>query len=214
MKVEAVVGAARGAVGYLVYKAPGGRALIIDAPLRSTGLYLKAIKNAGVTVEYVVSTHGHWDQIADNDSLCKATGASLCAHTWDAARLSDPRLGTEDPHERVPNIKGRSVNRVLRDGEELEVGGLTFEVMHTPGHTPGSVCLFEPQLGALFCGDVLARNAIGRTDFPGGNASQLQESLRRIAILPDTTHIFPGHGPATMLGEERWLLDLAKMSSA
>lgn len=213
MKVEAVIGAARGAVGYLVIDQPGGSALIVDAPLGSTSHYLNAIAQSGLTVEYIVSTHGHWDQIADNASLTAAVGAPLCAHSWDAARLSNPSLGTEDIDVAPPKVRGRQADRFLREGEELQVGEMSFAVWHTPGHTPGSLSLYEPRLGALFSGDILVWHGVGRFDFPGGNERQLYESLARLAHLPDSTVIFPGHGTITLMRDERWLLDLAKLST-
>ncbi len=91
----------------------------------------------------------------------------------------------------------------------LEVGTLSFEVMHTPGHTPGSICLYEAQAGALFTGDTLFRIGIGRTDHPGGNKMQLGESLKKLAALPDKTKVYPGHGLPTTIGDERWLIELA-----
>lgn len=214
MKIEAVVGAVRSAVGYLIYDKPGGPALIVDAPYKSSSLYLKAIEKAGVTVELIVDTHGHWDQIADNSILCKATGATLCAHTWDSARISDPRLGSENPNDNIPEIQGQRVDRFLRDEEELTVGNLQFTVMHTPGHTPGSLCLYSARARVIFVGDLMTRHGISRTDFTGSNQKQLHESLERIALLPNDTRIFPGHGSPTVLQDERWMLDLAKMSSA
>jgi hydroxyacylglutathione hydrolase len=138
----------------------------------------------------------------------------LCAHVWDATRLSDLRLATEDPKERIPPVKSRRPERLLRDGEELQVGDMNFTIMHTPGHTPGSICLYESRAHLLFVGDVMTKHAISRTDFIGANARNLQESLARIADLPDETRIFPGHGSPTTLQDERWMLDLAKLSSA
>jgi glyoxylase-like metal-dependent hydrolase (beta-lactamase superfamily II) len=213
VKVEAVVGAARGAVGYLVYESPGSPALVVDAPLGTAPLYLKAIEQAHLSVPYIVITHGHWDQIADAARLAESTGADVCAHVWDAARLSNPALGGEEPPEKLPPIRGRQADRFIREAEELLVGNLTFTVMHTPGHTPGSLSLYEPHAGALFAGDILGRSGIGRSDLPGGNPRQLQESLARLAQLPDDTRIFPGHGLPTVLRDERWLLDLANVST-
>jgi hydroxyacylglutathione hydrolase len=213
VKVEAVVGAARGAVGYLVYERPGGPALIVDAPLGSTHLYMKAIERTHVSVQYIVSTHGHWDQIADNAKLAEAIGAAVCAHIWDAPRLADPQLGTEDPNFKTPTLQGRRADQFLGDGQELQVGDMHFTVMHTPGHTPGSLSLYEPRSKALFSGDILVWQGIGRSDFPGGSPRHLQESLTRLASLPDDTRVFPGHGIPTVLRNERWLLDLAKAST-
>jgi glyoxylase-like metal-dependent hydrolase (beta-lactamase superfamily II) len=106
-------------------------------------------------------------------------------------------------------IKPSRANGGLSDGQVLEVGSLRIEVMHTPGHTPGSVCLHESAKGVLFTGDTLLREGVGRTDVPGGNQSDLSKSLRRLAKLPDATRVYPGHGQPTTIGDERWLLELA-----
>src|SRR5207237_1160590 len=98
------------------------------------------------------------------------------------------------------------------DGEVLEVGEMQFSVLHTPGHSPGSICLYNDEAAALFTGDTLYRHGVGRTDFPGGNSSQLEKSLQRLAELPDTTRVYPGHGLSTTIREERWLLELALQS--
>ena len=105
------------------------------------------------------------------------------------------------------------LGRFLSEGEELQVGELLFTVMHTPGHSPGSLCLYEPRSQALFVGDLMTRHGISRTGFTGSNIQHLSESLARIALMPDATRIFPGHGSPTVLREERWVLDLAKLSS-
>lgn len=213
MKVAAVVGAVRSAVGYLVYEDAGGPAIIIDTPYKTATLFLQAIEKAGVTVELVINTHGHWDQIADNKAVCEATGAPLCAHVWDATRIADPRLGTERKDEHVPALQGKSIDRYLHDNEEIQVGGLKFQALHTPGHTPGSICLYEAARHALFVGDLMTRGSVSRTDFVGANARQLSESLLRISHLPDVTLIYPGHGIGSSLQKERWLLELANVSS-
>jgi glyoxylase-like metal-dependent hydrolase (beta-lactamase superfamily II) len=87
---------------------------------------------------------------------------------------------------------------------------MAFEVLHSPGHTPGSICLYESRWRALFVGDLLTRNAVGRADVPGGNESQLLASLARLLTLPPDTQVYPGHGLSTTLKAERWLLELAQ----
>lgn len=193
---------------YLVFDAPGGKALAVDAPLGITRRLLNEIKVARVELCYIVNTHGHWDHTADNVALQEATGALICAHTWDATRLANPTLATED-EPGVP-VKPSRADRNLQDGGVLEVGDCRIEVLHTPGHTPGSVCLYAPQAHALFTGDTLFRGGVGRTNFPGGNAANLAKSLRRLATFPDETWVYPGHGLITRIGDERWLLELAE----
>jgi glyoxylase-like metal-dependent hydrolase (beta-lactamase superfamily II) len=92
----------------------------------------------------------------------------------------------------------------LHDGDELAVGTLRFQVLHTPGHTPGHVCFYEAQAGVLLDGDVLFHQGIGRADLPGGDWEQLLDSIERVLFaLPDSTVVYSGHGPATTIGEEK-----------
>jgi glyoxylase-like metal-dependent hydrolase (beta-lactamase superfamily II) len=207
MFVERVVRGPLETIGYLAYDRPGGKALVVDTPLGSTRWYTNALSNKDLELVYIVNTHGHWDHIADNLALVKATGAKLCAHVWDATRLANPMLATENEQPLpVPPSKA-DIN--VHDEQVLEVGECRFTVLHTPGHSPGSVCLYEEQVGAVFTGDTLGRHRASRTEFPGGNLAQLCESYIRLAGLPDDTKVYPGHGPLTTIREERWLLELA-----
>jgi hydroxyacylglutathione hydrolase len=208
--VEAIYRGARMVVGYVAYDRAGGEALIVDAPLSSVAAYLEILTRHSLKAKYIVNTHGHWDMIADNVALVEATGALLCAHAWDNARLADPRIGVESLDEKVPPIQPSRPDQYLHDGEILEVDDLRFEIVTTPGHTPGSICVYEPTAHALFAGDLIGKQTVGNSDFPGGNPQALQASLLKISELPNNTRVFPAHGLATTIGEVRWLLDLAK----
>jgi hydroxyacylglutathione hydrolase len=210
MQVQAVFRGPQVAVGYLVYKRAGGDAMIIDAPLGSTSSFLEMARRSNLRVIYVVNTHGHWDLIADNVPLVEATGAALCAHAWDSARFANPSIAVERPDEKVPPIKPSRPDAYLNDGDVLVVDGLGFKIMYTPGHTPGSICVYEPNAHALFSGDIISRQAVGSFSMPGGNAKMLEASLLKLAELPDKTIVFPAHGIATTIGDVRWLLDLAR----
>ncbi|MDQ3929018.1 MAG: MBL fold metallo-hydrolase [Chloroflexota bacterium] len=192
---------------YLVYDHRGGTGVIIDAPLGSTRRIVQVAEEARVRIALVINTHGHWEQIADNVALCEATGAQLCVHFWDAIRLADPSLTSDE--ELASKIKPSRADRNLGDGEILEIGDLTFEVWHTPGHTPGSICLYEQAHSSIFTGDTLLKMHIGRTDGAGGNKIAMQKTIERLAQLPDDTKVYPGHGLATTIKAERWLLDIA-----
>ena len=98
----------------------------------------------------------------------------------------------------------------MHDGDVLEVGDLHFQIMATPGHTPGSICVYEPNEHAIFTGDLIGKQTVGNTDFPGGNAQMLEASLLKLSGLPNNTQVFPAHGFATTIAEVRWLLELAK----
>jgi hydroxyacylglutathione hydrolase len=210
VNIEAVVGGPSAAVGYLVYDRASAKGLVVDAPLGSATVYEALARERHLHVEYIISTHGHWEQSADLVPLREVTGATLCAHAWDMTRLAEPRIAVEDESEKVPALPSCRPDRLVGDGMVLDVGSLSFEVMHTPGHTPGSLCLYEARWGALFVGDLLTRNAVGRADIPGGNESQLLASLARLLTLPPETRVYPAHGLTTTLKAERWLLELAR----
>jgi hydroxyacylglutathione hydrolase len=213
MKIETAVGAARGAMGYMVYDHAGGSAAIIDAPYGTAATFRRAAEHANVEVLYIVSTHGHWDQIAENVQLATVFGVPVCAHSWDSGRLSNPAISTEKIDDKVPPVRGKSLDLHLGDEHVLDVGDLSFRILHTPGHTPGSICLYEAKAGVLFTGDLLMQQEVGRADYPGGNQGKLMQSLARIATLPDATKVFPAHGLPTTLGKERWLLELATIAT-
>lgn len=206
MVINALAGGPLETFGYLVYDREGGSALIVDAPFGSTRRFLNMIVTHRLQLVYIVNTHGHWDHTADNSALVQATHAVLCAHSWDATRLANPTLATEEePAMPVPPSKAE---RNLQDGDVLELGEYNFQVIHTPGHTPGSICLYEETARVLFTGDTLFRMGVGPTKYAGGNAQQLSQSLKRLAQLPDNTKVYPGHGLSTTIGDERWLLEL------
>lgn len=193
-------------MGYLVYDQIGGSGAIIDSPLGSTKRFIHLIAANNLSLLYLINTHGHWDQTADNMVLLKATGSTLCAHVWDSARLANPTLTMEEG--RTLPIAPSRADRNVYEGEVLEVGDLRLQVLHTPGHSPGSICLYEQTSGALFSGDTLLRMRIGRTDHAGGSTSNLGKSLMRLAELPDNTTVYPSHGLPTTIKAERWLLEL------
>lgn len=180
---------------YLVADRAAGVAWAVDPAPGSTRLLLAAAKEARIT--RIIDTHGHWDHVTDNSALHDATGAPVAVHAADAHMLSRP----EGPHPRIPS----SPDEFLEHGQTLRLGAFSFRVLHTPGHTEGSVCLWEERERALFTGDTLFRGTYGRTDLPGGSAEKMKLSLRRLSALPEETVFYPGHGESSTIGEERWL---------
>jgi glyoxylase-like metal-dependent hydrolase (beta-lactamase superfamily II) len=209
--VKAFTGGPLLTIAYLVYDKQGGHGAVIDAPLGTTKRIVNAIESARIKLLYVITTHGHWDHIADNAELTAATCATLCAHSWDMARMADPQIATEDDDYTLP-VKPSRADHFVADGEVLEVGACRLQLLHCPGHTPGSICVYEREAGVLFTGDTLYRNGVGRTNFPGGNLEHLNRSLQKLAALPDRTRVYPGHGSPTTIKEERWLLELATLA--
>jgi hydroxyacylglutathione hydrolase len=177
----------------------GGPLVVID-PAGESGVVLRAI--AGRPVTAIVLTHGHFDHLGAVSAVIEATGAPLAVHRLDAPAISDAAANGALGFGRDDTAP--AADRLLDDGDLIEAGGLRLRVIHTPGHTIGSVCLYveaaEP--GHLFSGDTLFAGSVGRTDFPGGDARALRESLRKLAILPPDTAVHPGHGPDTTLRHE------------
>ncbi len=140
-------------------------------------------------VKFIVNTHGHSDHISGDLVLKRKYGVPVCIHTYDAFCLND--LGD------APS----PVNVLLEDGELLEFGRVTLKVIHTPGHSLGSICLLGETL--VFTGDTLFAGGIGRTDFGGGSDRDMRFSLQKLVGLPDDYVVYPGHGCASTIGEEK-----------
>lgn len=208
MFVKALLGGPLQTVGYLAYDREDGSAIVVDTPFGTATQYIKLLDKHNLRLLYVVNTHGHWDHIADNVALTTARDAVLCAHSWDAARLANPTIAVED-EDFAKLIQPSRPDMNLQEDSVLEVGQCRLRVLHTPGHTPGSICLHESEQKILFTGDTLYRMGVGRADMPGSNQRQLAQSLARLAALPDSTRIYPGHGLPSTIGQERWLLELA-----
>ena len=164
---------------------------------------LAEVERHQLTIEYVLDTHAHFDHSDANGAIVRATGAPLALHPDDLPLLQASGgaafFGLQSEPSPSPDL-------YLADGDELTVGNLCFQVLHTPGHTPGHVCFYEANEGALFDGDVLFYRGIGRTDMPGGSWPQLSDSIKRVLFaLPDETVVYSGHGPATTIGDEKRL---------
>lgn len=188
---------------YLMSDPESRETLVLD-PGDEAERILSVLKEDGGRVTAIVNTHGHWDHIGANGALKEATGAPLLIHEGDAGwlgqALSLRASGMPLPHP----VASPPADRFLRDGEELPLGAYRLRVIHTPGHTPGGICLYLP--GLLFSGDTLFAESVGRTDLPGGARSELIHSIReKLFALPDETLVLPGHGPATTIGDERSL---------
>ena len=151
-------------------------------------LIFDRLQKEGLTCTHILLTHGHFDHGGDADRVRRLTGAPVYLHPADRA---------------LPSwlTHGLTADRELADGDELDFDGLRFKVLHTPGHTPGSVCFLCGD--ALFAGDTLFAGSCGRTDLPGGSWKTLAASLRRLAELEGDYTVLPGHGEATTLSEER-----------
>ncbi|MBR1559409.1 MAG: MBL fold metallo-hydrolase [Clostridia bacterium] len=147
-------------------------------------------------------THGHFDHILGAGALTEATGAPLYVAEADAEMLNDPALNGLESLIGGSDMPGPRLAARVYD-EEVSVAGMAFEVIPTPGHSKGSVCLYLPDEGVLFSGDTLFRAGFGRMDLYGGSPMQMRDSLKRLFTLPPETRVYPGHGEPTTIGEER-----------
>jgi glyoxylase-like metal-dependent hydrolase (beta-lactamase superfamily II) len=189
---------------YLVWDGRSPQALVLDPGMAATGPLMERVAANGLRLHLVADSHGHIDHIFDNGPLMRASAAPLAIHPDDAYRL-------EGRNNYGFEIERSVATQDLNEGEQVRIGGLVFDVLHTPGHTEGSVCLYEEREGLLLSGDVLFAGCYGRTDLPGGNDEQMVASLARLARdIPSSVRVLPGHGPETILERELpWLRRIA-----
>jgi len=188
-------------VCYLVGDKESRKGIVVDAPKDSTAPLLKAASRHSLAIDLIVNTHGHWDHIADNAALQHETHAPIAIHRLDEPRIKNPEpVMFQLPFEVPPTEAGR----YLEDGDVIQVGSLRLEVIFTPGHTEGGICLYERNEKVLFSGDTLFAGSVGRVDLPGGDWDTLMTSIHeRLLTLEDQVTVYPGHGPPTSIGAER-----------
>ncbi len=201
MIIEAVESGPFYTIGYLVGDETSGRAIVVDAPKDSARRLLEAASKYSLAIELIVNTHGHWDHVADNADLQLQTLAPIAIHRLDEWWIMNPKpMEFSLPFE-IPATKA---SKYLDNGDLIEVGSLRFEVLFTPGHTEGGICLLERKEKILFSGDTLFAGSIGRVDLPGGDWDALMKSIReQLLTLDDSIIVYPGHGPSTTIGQER-----------
>ncbi len=183
---------------WIVSDGAGGPIVIID-PADDADAVLATVGDRRVAA--IVLTHGHFDHIGGVRGLVETTGAPVLVHAADADAVTSPERSGATLFGF--DVSAPAPHRLLEDGDRIEAGALGLQVLHTPGHTPGSISLVC--LGHVFTGDTLFAGSVGRTDFPGGDPRAMRASIARIALLPDETLVHPGHGPDTTIGRERRL---------
>lgn len=187
---------------YVVGDPETKKGIIID-PGGHAERIMDAVERENLEIVAIVDTHGHFDHVLDNEAVKQATGAPIAIHPADAPMLTDPKKGFGVFAMFFGGLRGGPpADVLLNEGDEVRFGNQVLKVVHTPGHSQGSISLVGD--GVVFSGDALFQGSIGRTDFPGGDYQQLIDSIRtRILTLPDDTVVYSGHGPATTVGDEK-----------
>ena len=187
---------------YIVGDPITGDALVIDPADNIKGIIAEAQKN-NLRINYIVNTHGHVDHISGNTEMQKATGAKIIVHPDDAMMM------TSTPAMILKMFGAKSsppADILVKDGDVISVGNIELKVIHTPGHSPGGICLYSP--GYVFTGDTLFVEAVGRTDLPGGSWQTLYQGVtEKLFTLPEDTRVMPGHNygrmPSSTIGHEK-----------
>ncbi|HEY3522322.1 MAG TPA: MBL fold metallo-hydrolase [Candidatus Limnocylindrales bacterium] len=182
-------------------------AIAIDTATPSVAWIAEELAAREWTLRLIVSSHGHWDHVGDNAAVAEQTGAPIAVHPLDRPWLvaPDPLWAPFEIPPSVPAVE-------LAEGGEIRFGEIRLRVLHTPGHTEGSVCLLDEDNGRLFSGDTLFAAGWGRIDLPGGDGEAMAGSLARLAGLEDALAVLPGHGPATTIRRERPWLELVRQT--
>lgn len=190
MIIQQLIVGAMGVCCYLLGCEETRMAAVID-PGGNPDRILAAAKAEGLTIKYIINTHGHADHDCANGPLKAATGAKILIHAQDAEFFARPDIKAYFSVLGLP--ASPPADQLVHDGDVIMVGNIKLSVLHTPGHTPGGICLYAAP--NLFTGDTLFVDGVGRTDFPGGDTATLMHSIRaKILTLPPATKVWPGHG--------------------
>jgi hydroxyacylglutathione hydrolase len=188
---------------YVVSCTETRKALIIDPGFETdieAKTVLKEIDQRKLRVRYIVNTHGHPDHTSGNGIMKRLTGAPILIHEYDAPMLTDSTKNLS----MLFGLRTASLppaDQMLHDGDVVQVGSVALRVLHTPGHSRGSISLLGAD--AVFTGDTLFAGSIGRTDLPSSSYEEIMLSIKKLAKLPDRIRVYPGHGPTSTIGEEK-----------
>jgi len=188
---------------YLYYNEKSGDGVIIDAGFSPKDISAigAAISEKNITVKAILLTHGHYDHIIALDEIKSLTGAMVYCHESEKLLLEEPSLNLSVKIGKAITV---TPDRLLKDGESIQIGDTALTVLHTPGHTQGGACYYDEKNGSLFAGDVLFMGSVGRSDLPQGDAAVLLDSIKsKLLTLPECVKVYPGHGMATTIGREK-----------
>ncbi|MBM9603210.1 MBL fold metallo-hydrolase [Desulfopila inferna] len=202
MILEQLLVGSMGVCCYLIGCEETKKGAIVD-PGGDERRILAEVEKLGLQIEYIIATHGHPDHVCGNRIIMEATGGIIVMHEADADYFEKPE--TQNYFSMLGLEPSPPAQKRVKDGDLIEVGNVKLRVIHTPGHTPGGICLYSAP--NLFTGDTLFVGGVGRTDFPGGSYDGLMESLKnKVLTLPEETIIWPGHGyggSQSTIGEEK-----------
>lgn len=184
------------------------KAAIIDPGLDSAPAIVQYLTQMSLKPIAILLTHTHWDHTANVAELKRRYGIPVMVHPLDAPNLREPG---SDGLPCWVTVEPVEPDRLLEEGESVEIGNLSFTVIHTPGHSPGGICLYNVKQNVLLSGDTLFKGTIGNISFPTANADAMWQSLKKLERLPAKTTVYPGHGPHTTLKEETWLPEARKI---
>lgn len=183
---------------YIIADEAEGKAMLID-PGDEPDRIIDVVKKNGLTIEYIVLTHAHFDHVGAVVDMKNALGGKVAVHEdemeiYNAVKDQGAFWGYDIEPLPPPDM-------LLKEADAIKLGSLIFKVLHTPGHSPGSICLLGE--GVVITGDTLFQGAVGRTDFYGGDMGKLKESFKRLLTLPDDIKVLSGHGPSSTIEIER-----------
>lgn len=186
---------------YLAVDEETNKGFVVD-PGGYNPVLTKKIQDENIDIEYIILTHGHSDHISGvNEHKAEFEGCKVVAHAEEEPMLHDIRMNFSAEFGMPYTV---DADIYVNDGDELKVGNIDLKFFHTPGHSPGGMCIYAEKENVLFSGDTLFRQSIGRTDFPGCSFKDLAASIRsKLYVLPEETQVFPGHMGPTQIGFEK-----------
>lgn len=202
MIIQAVPSGPFSTNAYVVACPQTRNAAIVDPAPDSQAAIVDFLTSQNLSPKMILLTHSHWDHIADAAALKQKYQIPIYIHPFDVPNLEKPG---SDGLPIFGYMQGVKPDVMLNEGDIISVGNLKFEVIFTPGHTPGGVCFYCAPEGVLLSGDTLFQGTIGNLSFPTSRPHLMWNSLAKLAKLPPKTRVFPGHGPETMIGKETWL---------